>query len=1492
MKSDSKFLVVFLAIIIFYSNRITAETSSYTTSQVVDYIENKGQWPKNVFYRADLSGGYVYLEDKKLTYLFFDRDWHKHGHNDGDSKFILQGDTKILNKNHNEDEHTFVKGHVYTTEFLGGNNTSYISSTQRTEYYFNYFIGNDPGKWASNVFAYKTVVYNNVYEGIDVKIGSAGTSLKTDYIVHPKAEVSKIKIKYNGIDKMYIDDEGNLVLKTSINDVKEFKPYTYQTIDGELKEIKSRYILEGNVVSFEILEEYNKNLPLIIDPTLVFSTYSGSIVDNWGSSATYDTDGNMYLGGIALGPNYPTTVGAFQTTFGGGSYFIGTDVVITKFRSNGTSRIYSTYLGGIDNELLTSLYNSPDNRLVALIVTGSDNYPVTGNAYDRSFNGGTTDDAMGGSIFFENGSDLAITRLETSGNALVGSTYFGGSGNDGLNKDVNILFNYGDETRGDLEIASDNSIFISSTTNSRNIPGTSGKSQPSYGGGVSDGVIAKFNSNLSSLLWATYYGGSDADASYYIELDGNSNIFITGGTTSTNLANKNSGLNSNYLGGRSDGYIAKMNPDGSNVLVSTYLGTSSYDQSFIINIDKSNNVVAYGSTLGNYPTTSGVYKNNNAKQFFHKLNNNLNSTVFSTTFGNPDDIYTNLVPTSLLIDICGNIYAAGWGGGPNAEFEYFAGYTREMPITSDAYKSTTDNDDFYFISINSDATSLLYGSYFGENGANDHVDGGTSKFDKNGIIYQAVCASCGGSDNFPTTPGAYSRTNHSSNCNMAGVKFQFDLKAMQITGISATPNPICIGTSTTFSFNSSVRPSSVLWNFGDGSTSTQTNPSHTFNTIGTFTVKLVIQNPTDCNPTDSSTYTVIVRSVGTSTIDRTICQGETTSVGNQTFSQAGTYTIRINTGSTCDSVVTLHLKVNPNTSFTLTRTICQGDTAMVNGQSYNAAGTYTISLNSSNGCDSILTFILNVNPDRTATIQREICQGSSITVGGQTFTSSGTYNIKTTTSLGCDSTINLTLNVNSTPSSEISRTICSGGSVTVGNQTFTSSGTYTIRLTTWKGCDSTITLQLQVRDKLESQITQAICEGDSIFFGNKYYKSSGAYTASFISSSGCDSTVTLYLSIIPTTYGYLYKEICPDSSYVIGGNSYNTTGIYTLNLQSSSGCDSALTLQILVTNLIHDTITYRICEGDSIIINGTTYYISGNYQTQIVTQVNCDTLLTFDIVLLEKDTINQVITLCNGDSVMIENKYYSEAGIYSFLHSNQEGCDSLTNITIEILPTSFSIISDSICAGDTLPVGQEVFTVTGQYQVVLTNQYGCDSTINIDLFVEPPLQVDISADSTTVNYGSQVGLQLSPTSQDYIYNWKPQQGLSSYSSANTMATITADITYYGSVITALGCISTDSITIYLEDCKEDNVYLPNAFSPNGDHNHDVYYVVSSFAISDFRLMIFDRWGEKVFETRGISEGWDGTFKGKPAAADSYAYVFEGKCGDVTIKKQGNITLIR
>jgi hypothetical protein len=232
-------------------------------------------------------------------------------------------------------------------------------------------------------------------------------------------------------------------------------------------------------------------------------------------------------------------------------------------------------------------------------------------------------------------------------------------------------------------------------------------------------------------------------------LDKNNNIFICGGTTSSNIPGRTSGLNTSYRGGSADGFAAKFDNNGNNVLVSTYLGTNDYDQAYIMDLDNSDNVYFFGQTLGFYPVTAGVYSNTGAPQFIHKLNNNLNNTIFSTVFGSVNSTEINITPTALLVDVCSNIYAVGWGGNVNN-----SGSTFGMAVTSDAYKSNTDGSDFYLFNLSANATNLIYASYFGENGGvGDHVDGGTSRFDKSGIVYEAVCASCGGTNSFPVTTG-------------------------------------------------------------------------------------------------------------------------------------------------------------------------------------------------------------------------------------------------------------------------------------------------------------------------------------------------------------------------------------------------------------------------------------------------------------------------------------------------------------------------------------------------------------------------------------------------------------------------------------------------------------------------------------------------------------------------------------------------------------------
>src|SRR5690606_21696571 len=243
-------------------------------------------------------------------------------------------------------------------------------------------------------------------------------------------------------------------------------------------------------------------LPLIIDPTLIFSTYSGSFADNFGFTATYDSKGYLYSGGNVFALGYPTTVGAFQVSYGGGNI----DVAITKYDVTGTNLIYSTYLGGNGSEIPHSLVVNNYDELFVFGTTGSANFPVSANAYDQTFNGGTNITGVGMGFVYPNGCDIFITRFNVAGTAIQASTYLGGSGNDGINVAGGLKANYADESRGEIDIDKLNYIYLATTTSSTNFPVSPNAFQTTYGGGTQDGLVAKMDNNLTTVLFASYIG--------------------------------------------------------------------------------------------------------------------------------------------------------------------------------------------------------------------------------------------------------------------------------------------------------------------------------------------------------------------------------------------------------------------------------------------------------------------------------------------------------------------------------------------------------------------------------------------------------------------------------------------------------------------------------------------------------------------------------------------------------------------------------------------------------------------------------------------------------------------------------------------------------------------------------------------------------------------------------------------------------------------------
>ncbi|MDG1477055.1 MAG: gliding motility-associated C-terminal domain-containing protein [Vicingaceae bacterium] len=837
--------------------------NSFAQIASVEFVENKGQWNNKVKYKAQLPGGNIYLENDRLTYLFYDEK---------DMARLSEMHHHEI-KNPTPDDY-IMDLHAFQINFLNAK-TETITATEPTPDYVNYYLGNDSKKWASNVRKYGKTSYQRIYDNINLKFYLNEGYLKYDFVVDIGGEPSEIQLKYQGVEEIVLV-EGALKITTSVNKIIEQKPYAYQLINGSKKEVSCNFVLKENIVSFEFPNGYNENEKLIIDPALIFASYTGSTNDDWGYTSTFDEAGHLYGGGATFGIGYPTTPGAFQINFAGGngSFLAGTDITISKFSPDGTSLIYATYIGGTGNESPHSLIVNDNQELLIMGTTASNDYPVTSGAYDITYGGGTT--YSGSTPHYIGGSDIVITKLDSAGQNLLGSTYIGGSANDGLNTNDTLLKNYADDYRGEIIIDANDNVYVASTTFSSDFPTTGGVIQPSFQGGQ-EGCVFKLNSDLTSLIWSTYLGGSGNDAAYSLQFDEIGNLLITGGTTSNNFPTTTGVIQPSFQGGSADGWISKINSTATSLIASTYLGTNAYDQNYFVQLDTANNVFVVGQTEGIYPITPiTVHNNPNSGQFLHKLSPDLSSTIFSTTFGTGSG-GIDIALSAFLVNECNYILISGWGGSSNGAVP--SSTTSGLPITPNAIQATTDGSDYYLTMFNEDADSLLFATFFGGTASDDHVDGGTSRFDKKGIVYQAVCASCGPqTDDFPTTPGAWSNTDNSvtpfgSRCNL-GV-FKIDLSLLKADAEVYTTPSYCIGDTVRFQ-NLSIGGAYFSWDFGDGSAASNlTEPFHLFADTGTYQVRLIAVDAISCVGQDTDYVDIfIVAPDAKAWPDTIVCPGQ------------------------------------------------------------------------------------------------------------------------------------------------------------------------------------------------------------------------------------------------------------------------------------------------------------------------------------------------------------------------------------------------------------------------------------------------------------------------------------------------------------------------------------------------------------------------------------------------------------------------------------------
>lgn len=876
-------------------------------SGTIQFIPNEGQWDAKVAYKVPMNNGSLFLEKDKLTFLWYD----------GDDL------NTVYDYRHGGKNETFLlKSHVWQMDFIGAQNPQ-ISAEQAFEHYYNYFSGKNSDQWASNVTPYQKLHYKDLYPGIDLQMrqGKSG-HFKYQFEIAPGADHKEIAIAYSGVDSIWLENE-ELHYSTSVNKITETHLKAWQIIDGKKVEVSFHFELTDGKVTFETTENIDPNAPLVIDPDIIFSSYTGSLADNFGFTATYDNNRNFYAGGIARADGYPTTIGAIQDTFAGGitvGNFIrgfNADLSISKFNSDGTQLLYSTYLGGSLNDQPHSLIVNNNNELYIFGRSNSNDFPVTSAAYDTSHNGLL---------------DIIVSRINADGTQLLASTYIGGDSLDGVNispapfnygSNFNLKYNYADDSRGEILLDNQGFVYVAAATQSPNFPliSPSTNALRDTFSGNQDGCIIQLSPDLENLIWSTNIGGSGNDALYSMAFDTSNNLYLCGGTNSIDFKISQTGYDTSF-NGLVDGFIFKINAQKDSIINSTFYGTTEYDQTFFIELDADENVYVLGQTEGFIQATSNTYNNPNSGIFVSSFTKNLDTLRFQTTIG--DGTSTPLIsPTAFLVDdVCKSIYLCGWGGANLGR-----GSVAGLPVTPDAFVGTSDGDDFYLMVLSEDAERLEYATFMGgQTGSRgEHVDGGTSRFDKSGIVYQAVCAGCGGSSAFPTTPGVVSNTNNSTNCNLAA--FKFNINFLEST-VNINTQDGCIPLYIELEV---INPNAdfISWDLGNGLTiRDSSNISFTYDQPGNYDIVLVTLDSTSCG--------------NTTFIDTVIT--EVLAIDDSVFAE-----FSIDTTSTCDSLVAIF-----NDSSTLVNRYFwdfgDGETSSIANptHTYDQPGIYNITLITSN----------------------------------------------------------------------------------------------------------------------------------------------------------------------------------------------------------------------------------------------------------------------------------------------------------------------------------------------------------------------------------------------------------------------------------------------------------------------------------------------------------------------------------------------------------------
>ncbi|MFH2049711.1 MAG: SBBP repeat-containing protein [bacterium] len=655
------------------NDNITLNTN--ITSIPLTFTENKGQWDEKVLFCSKAEKAVMWFTSEGVYHQFIRR--------------IPKDNVPESSFPHNPklDKYYFDRDSIITmsinSKFVGANQNTTVQGFDLMEYKCNYFIGNEPDKWRTNVPNYQAIQYESVYDGIDIKYYSNGSHMEYDFIVSPEGDPSQIQIQYDKVESISINQSGELVIKTEWGDVIEKQPVVYQRVKGDKNAVECEFtLLDDNTFGFKITA-YDKNNNLIIDPVFEFSTFLGGSSYDEAYGIALDSEGNILVTGYAS-PGFPLE-NPYQTTKS------VADIFITKINPDDYTLIFSTYLGGNEDDGAVDLTIDIYDNIYVAGRSWSEDFPII-NAFQENLGGHA---------------DAVVTKFNSSGDSIIYSTYLGG--------------NHLDQTNA-IEVDSLGNAYLTGYSESPDYP----TFNPIFTdfGFASHVIIAKLNPEGNSLIYSSFIEGNDWDVGVDIAIDNLGCAYVTGQVMSSNFPLIKP-IQEEYNG--VDAFFFKINSEGDALICSSYFGGYEYEAGLGIAVDSEYNIyIAGGTCSDDIPLKNPLMTyNGKCEAFIAKINSGCDSLIFSTYYGSEEsDSGERLILENGFVFITGSyngkafilklnesgntaIYHASFGGDDYT-------YGHDLTVDDNGYiyiAGTTQANDFHVVNPIQDSLSGQYDAF-------------------------------------------------------------------------------------------------------------------------------------------------------------------------------------------------------------------------------------------------------------------------------------------------------------------------------------------------------------------------------------------------------------------------------------------------------------------------------------------------------------------------------------------------------------------------------------------------------------------------------------------------------------------------------------------------------------------------------------------------------------------------------------------------------------